>query len=97
MEELSVSFQEGVKVVCIISFRSFRALNFVVVDGAAVDTNIAISGLMTTDTIVTAIAVNGDNTDNLSDEVSITSAGNIQFGTTATTGRKIMVVYFDKA
>lgn len=73
-----------------------------VVAGAAADTNIAISGIERDDVILSALQVEPDNgtaatmlTD-ITSEVAITSAGNIQVDTTVTTGKQILVIWLQK-
>lgn len=72
------------------------------VAGAAAVTNIAVSGIATADVLVAVLQadISGGNVVDIIDrtsEASITSAGNIQLSTTATTGDKLIVLYFDVA
>ena len=79
-----------------------RGLQVAVVAGAAADTNIAVTGIATEDTILACVRLNRDATaanidaDNLTAECLITSAGNIQMDTTTTTGDKLIVFWYDK-
>ena len=81
-------------------------LKFTVVNGAAASTNIAISGIATSDKIVGVakldftLAEGTPNTrtweaSDLTSEASITSAGNIQLSTTDTTGEVLLVLWLD--
>lgn len=73
-----------------------------VLAGAAADTNIAVSGIKTEDTILTCLRLNRDATaanidiTNLTSETAITSDGNIQIDTTVTTGDTLILFWFDK-
>lgn len=73
--------------------------NFTVVAGAAATTNIAITGIVREDLIVSVLRLDLDATAaniNLTDvtsEVSVTSDGNIQLTTTNTTGDKLLVIW----
>lgn len=62
--------------------------------GAAVDTNIAVDGILVGDVLysLTSPKVGGGNYNYLS-EASITSTGNIQLTTTVTTGRALVIVW----
>lgn len=78
-----------------------QGLTIRVVAGAAARTNIAISGLKTTDTIVSVIQLDIDTATvrdavDLTTEASIPTTGNLQVRTTVTTGDKLLVVYFSK-
>lgn len=81
-----------------------------VVAGTTATTNIAISGIATTDRLVAVVRFNveadtgdnasGDKVADVSDllsEASITSAGNIQLSTTNTTGDKLLVIWYDQS
>lgn len=73
------------------------APKFALLSGAAADTNIAVTGIATEDTIVFCFEVDGTSgiwTDRTA-ETNITSAGNIQLDTTATTGDKLVLCYHD--
>jgi len=83
--------------------REIQGLKVNVLAGAAVDTNIAVTGIATTDTILTCLQVEPDDgtastmlTDRTA-ETTVTSAGNIQLGTTDTTGKQLLFVWYDKA
>ena len=71
-----------------------QGLTFSVVAGAGIDTNIAIAGIETEDTIVGAARMNAPA--DLLAEASITSNGNIQFDSTDTTGDFIQVAWLNK-
>lgn len=79
-----------------------QGLTPAVVVGAAVDTNIPISGIATDDTILLVMRLNRDATaanidiSDVTSEASITSAGNIQLTTTDTTGDSLLVFWFNK-
>ena len=81
-------------------------LKFTVVNGAAAATNIAVTGIATTDKIVSVVKLDftlAEGTPNtrtwkasdLTSEASITSAGNIQLSTTNTTGEVLLVFWLD--
>ena len=81
-------------------------LKFTVVNGAATNTNIALSGIATTDKIVGVVKLDFTLTEgtpntrtweasDLTSETSITSAGNIQLTTTTTTGEVLVVLWLD--
>ncbi len=78
-----------------------QGLKFTVVAGAGADTNIAIAGIKTVDTLLFVLALDPDNgtpADQVVDQTantSITSDGNIQC-TNDTTGYDVVVVYRDK-
>ena len=71
------------------------------VNGTTAATNIAVSGIKTTDKLVTVIGLDPDNVtpaDQVQDftsEASITSDGNIQLSTTNTTGFDLLVIWLD--
>ena len=71
-------------------------LKFAVVAGAAATTNIAISGIATTDTVLFVLRNAAGTFTDVTSEASITSAGNIQLSTTNTTGSTLVVVWFDR-
>jgi hypothetical protein len=73
--------------------KELQQLTEVVVDGAAANTNIAVAGILTEDTIVSAIAFASGVPSKVT--ASITSNGNIQV-TSVTTGSKIVLTYFKK-
>ncbi len=69
--------------------------------GTTATTNIAVSGIATTDTIVACLHIStaatiGTIADILS-EVSITSAGNIQLSSTNTTSDQLMLFWIDNS
>lgn len=75
-----------------------------VLAGAAADTDIAVTNIATTDKIVSCLRLNRDATtvgtidiDDLTAEVVILSAGNIQITTTTTTGDTLILTWWDKA
>lgn len=68
----------------------FTAIKQVIVDGAAADTNIAIAGIKTTDDIISAVNLTDAA---MAENPAVTSAGNIQFPTENTTGKKVLVTY----
>jgi len=76
---------------------------YAVVAGADVDTNIAVTGIATTDKIIYCVRLNRDataaniNVSDVTSEVSITSDGNIQLDTTDTTGDTLMLHWWDVA
>lgn len=81
-------------------------LKFTVVNGAAANTNIAVSGIATSDKIVGVAKLDFTLTEgtpntrtweasDLTSEASITSAGNIQLSTTNTTGEVLLVFWLD--
>lgn len=69
--------------------------------GAGVDTNIAVTGIKTGDTLVSVLRLNRDATaanidiTDVTSEASITSDGNIQLDTTDTTGDRLIVHWLD--
>ena len=82
--------------------QEIRGLKFDVVAGATSSTNIAISGIALVDTLLKVLQVepdNGTTSTMLTDrtgEAAITSAGNIQLDTTDTSGKQLLVVWYDK-
>ena len=81
-------------------------LKFTVVDGAAANTNIGVSGIATSDKVVSVVKLDFTLTEgtpntrtweasDLTSEASITSAGNIQLSTTNTTGEVLLVFWLD--
>lgn len=77
------------------AIRELQGKQIAVVDGAAVDTNIAIAGITTADTLGAVIRFVTDTpTSNLVDEAAITSDGNIQLSSTNTTGNKLIVEWY---
>ncbi len=82
--------------------QELQGLKFEVLAGAATDTNIAVTGIAIDDTILKCLMVEPDDgttstmlTD-VTSETNITSAGNIQLDTTTTTGKQLLLVYYDK-
>lgn len=77
-------------------------LRWNVVTGAAADTNIAVTGISTTDKIVYAFRFDRTSAgatllvDDLTSEVVILSAGNIQLTDTVTTGDQLWLCWYDK-
>jgi hypothetical protein len=83
--------------------KELQGFKVVALAGTTSATNIAVTGIATVDTILKCFQVEPDNgtaatmlTDRTS-ETSITSAGNIQLSTTNTTGKQLLLFYFDKA
>ena len=81
-------------------------LKFTVVSGTTSATNIAVSGIATTDKFVSVVKLDftlSEGTPNtrtweasdLTSEASITSAGNIQLSTTNTSGEVLLVLWLD--
>ena len=81
-------------------------VKFTVVNGTTSATNIAISGIATTDKIVSVVKLDftlAEGTHNtrtweasdLTSEASVTSAGNIQLSTTNTSGEILLVLWLD--
>ena len=82
------------------------ALRQTVVGGAAADTDIAVSGILTTHTLLSVVKLDftladgSPNTrtwdaDDLLSEASVTSDSNIQLSTTDTTGAILIVTWLD--
>jgi hypothetical protein len=69
--------------------------------GAAVDTNIAITGIVTTDTVLGGLFLDGAGSDVTDvaavDDLAVTSAGNVQSPGVDTTGGKVVVFWLDKS
>jgi predicted benzoate:H+ symporter BenE len=80
--------------------KELQGLKLAIVNGANINTNIAIAGILREDTLVfvvrfpAAYAV-ANITSHLT-ETSITSDGNIQLTTTNTTGDRLIVGWYDK-
>ena len=83
-----------------------QVVKFTVVNGANINTDIAVSGITTADKIVSVVKLDftlSEGTPNtrtweasdLSGEASITSAGSIQLATTDTTGEVLLVLWLD--
>lgn len=66
------------------------------VDGAAADTNIAVSGIAVRGEIVSVIEFDTGVPFDRTAEATVTSAGNIQLGTTDTTGSKLLVTWYQR-
>lgn len=75
--------------------KELQGLTTVVVAGAGANTNIAIAGIKTTDTIQSCLEFAAGVPANRTSVTSITSAGNIQL-TASTTGSTLVVTYFKK-
>ena len=82
------------------------ALKFTVVNGATSATNIAVTGIATSDKIVSVVKLDftlSEGTPNtrtweasdLTSEASITSSGNIQLSTTNTSAEVLLVFWLD--
>ena len=82
------------------------ALKFTVVNGTTSATNIAVTGIATSDKIVSVVKLDftlSEGTPNtrtweasdLTSEASITSSGNIQLSTTNTTAEVLLVFWLD--
>ena len=87
------------------SLFDLRKLKFAVLAGAATATNIAVTGLQTTDVLLACFEVVPPATASgnliLADRVaaatvSITSAGNIQVSGTSAAGNQLLLVWFDE-
>lgn len=82
--------------------QELQGLKFKVLAGAATDTDIAVTGIAVDDTILSCMMVEPDDgTDStmltdVTSETNITSAGNIQLDTTTTTGKQLLLIYYDK-
>lgn len=67
------------------------------VNGTTATTNIAVTGIVTTDKLLRVLHfTSGALTADLTSEASITSNGNIQLGSTDTSGDQLLVEWFDK-
>lgn len=82
------------------NFSEFN-LQVTMVAGAAGTTNIAVSGIATEDQIVSvwhvSTAASVATIADITSEVSITSAGNIQLSTTDTTNDQLIVFWVDRS
>lgn len=81
--------------------RELQGLSWAVVNGAGANTNIAVSGITTSDTLafVAEFTIATGNLTGINDRTStssITSAGNIQC-TQSTSGSRLIVVWYNKA
>lgn len=100
MTVATVTAERGSDSDLVAAIQELQRLKVTVVAGAAAVTDIAVAGILTTDTLVAVLhedGTSGVTQSNLVSEASITSAGNIQLATTATTGDKLVVYWFDKA
>ena len=81
--------------------KSVFNLRISLLDGAAAATDIAVTGIATSDTIVfcghltTKAAI--ESLADITSEVSITSAGNIQLSSTATTNDQLWLYWMDNS
>jgi len=80
-----------------------RGLSFDLVSGDSAETNIAVTGIATDDTLAFVLGIDADNgtpADQVKDftsDMSITSAGNIQGGAGVdTSGYDLVVVWYNK-
>lgn len=78
-----------------------QGLKFAVANGANADTNIAVSGITTSDSLVTVLEFTKStgNLTGINDKkatCSITSAGNIQC-TDSTSGSVLLIVWYDQS
>ena len=78
------------------ALKELQSLKTEVLDGAAAVTNIAVTGIAVGDTIQSAVMYAAGVPSNVTAEVSITSAGNIQLATTDSTSNKLVVNWFGK-
>jgi len=82
--------------------KELQGLKITRVAGAAADTNIAVTGIATTDTLLSVLVIDtaaaaGSGITDLTSETAITSAGNIQHDTTSSSGKDVLVFWYDKA
>lgn len=75
------------------ALRELQGLKLKAVAGAAANTNIAVAGIATEDTIVGALEFTAGVPAEI--PLTITSAGNVQ-STTDTTGNVVVLLYFNK-
>lgn len=81
--------------------RELQGLSFDRVDGASADTNIAVSGIATDDTIAFVLGLDpdngtpGDQVQDFTSNTSITSSGNIQTDVD-TSGFDLVVIWWNK-
>ena len=82
-----------------LAVQELQGRKITVVAGADVNTNMAVSGIATEDKILSVIAHKNDGTvvDDVTDEASVTSAGNIQVTTTNLTNYFVVVHWYDKS
>lgn len=76
--------------------KELQGLTVKVLTGAASATNIAVSGIATTDTILSCIEYESGVPVDRTSVTTISSAGNIQI-VNDTTGNKVVLMYFHKA
>lgn len=70
-----------------------QSLKTVVIDGAAADTDIAVAGIKTTDTIQSAIMYDAGVPSDVKANVAITAAGKVQTDV-STASKKIVLSYY---
>lgn len=75
--------------------RELQGLTTVVVDGAAANTSIAVSGLGARDTIQSAIMYAAGVPSDIKASASIFSAGNVRFSV-STAGNKVVLSFYKK-
>lgn len=75
--------------------KELQGFKMVVVTGVAADTDMAVAGIKTTDTITAACMFSGGVPSDVTADVSITSAGNIQY-TGDSSGNTLQVFYWVK-
>lgn len=81
--------------------RELQGLSVTVVNGAGANTNMAVTGIVTTDTLLAVLefTISAGNLTGINDRTStssITSAGNIQC-TQSTSGSRVVVLWYNKA
>lgn len=81
--------------------KELQGLSVTVVNGANANTNMAVSGIVTTDTLLAVLefTISGGNLTGINDRTStssITSAGNIQC-TQSTATSRVVVLWYNKA
>lgn len=89
----SPQFSKGDQATVVAAVKELQRLKQVIVTGAGVSTNIAVTGIATADVIVSVLNLTDLDTPA---GVTIHSAGNIR-STSDTTGDKLLVTYFDVA
>jgi hypothetical protein len=75
--------------------KELQGLTTKVLTGAAANTNIAVAGIATEDTIQSAILFTAGVPSDITANAAITSAGNVQF-TSDTSGKQVVLTYFNK-
>ena len=78
------------------AINELQGLKTAVVAGALAVTNIPVAGISMADTIRSALMFTAGVPSDVTAEVSIPSAGNIQLATTDSTGNQLVVDYFVK-